>query len=624
MQSPEVIEGRYQILKQLERGKVGHSYLAKDTHRFNELCVVQESDRALNSNAEQFEGAAHILYRLQHPQIPNFRALFSVKGESSSRWYLVRDYVEGQTYRYYLDERRSQGSTYSEAEAIQLLLKILPVLDYVHHQGAIYGKIAPETLLLRDRDRNPILIDFSSAHSIASVPEASAKDETEAKEQIAEDTVSFHADLYGLAVTILELLLPEASSDLLLSTLLTGNWRKELNLSPNFSRILERMLSQNWGDRFESARDAIEALENLELPPDPTAEIDASNTDTLVTVSVADPESATVDSSETNATMASPSSSTAKPLMSGCAGKIVLVLMLILVSGTLGWFAGKLWLSHMAPSNDRSNQTSGDRDNANSVPQARISEEELKRRANLQARRQDLGIDKPFFTALVNQVFLIRYPDRKGNLITDKAEDAQWREKWDGVAEELLSKLSFLSQEARQGLGNYNEAKRDRWKQEINQFHLSSRALYDLADAAFFYRFPEAENQSFIEQPLGQVWHAIVLDKLRTIEAGGEIYEKITMSPEESLENLAGTLQPGEGKAYVVSWNVFQKIDIELKTDGDVLLSIYSPTGQNNLLEDSPLYRWSGTLPETGFYELTVVSKAKSALDYRLSLQDRQ
>jgi serine/threonine-protein kinase len=59
---------------------------------------------------------------------------------------------------------------------------------------------------------------------------------------------------------------------------------------------------------------------------------------------------------------------------------------------------------------------------------------------------------------------------------------------------------------------------------------------------------------------------------------------------------------------------------VKLKAERKVLLSIYSPTGQTKLLEDSRDRTWSGQLPETGFYEFSIVSNASEPIDYEFDI----
>jgi serine/threonine-protein kinase len=308
----------------------------------------------------------------------------------------------------------------------------------------------------------------------------------------------------------------------------------------------------------------------------------------------------------------------------GCLSKLFLVTGLSLGAALIGWFAGKAWIKHVAQQGSEPVLANQVRSLAVSKSQAfssspGTSEAELQRKTALRTRLLNLGISQPFFSALSDRVFFSQYPALAERSLTDSPEDAQWRAKKDEIAATLLDKLSRLSLEARQGLGSYTQAQRDRWKLEVNQLHLSSRSLYNLANAAFFEDFPEQENQSFLDTPFGQVWSAIVFDTLKALQSG-QGYEQIIEAADQRAIAAQGTLKPGQGKAYVMRLSAAETLNIQLDSDGDTRLSLYSPTGQNNLLDNARTRQWSGQLPENGFYELLVISRAQSPLNYQLTL----
>jgi serine/threonine-protein kinase len=140
---------RYRVLHELGHGGFGRTYLAEDTNRFHERCVLKEfapqvqGTEALHKAEELFEREAGILYKLQHPQIPRFRELFQADWQGKRRLFLVQDYVEGETYQALLRSRQNQGYGFTEADVTQLLLQLLPVLDYIHACGVIHRDISP-------------------------------------------------------------------------------------------------------------------------------------------------------------------------------------------------------------------------------------------------------------------------------------------------------------------------------------------------------------------------------------------------------------------------------------------------------------------------------------------------
>jgi serine/threonine-protein kinase len=143
--------------------------------------------------------------------------------------------------------------------------------------------------------------------------------------------------------------------------------------------------------------------------------------------------------------------------------------------------------------------------------------------------------------------------------------------------------------------------------------------LYDLADAAFFRIFPEQKGKNFIEQPIGQVWHGFVQDKLNAILAR-TAFERLVFASGATGKTVSGTLQPGGGKIMIADLARQQTMEVRLDASSEVLLSVYSPSGNVTFLEDSTERTISRTLPERGFYEFVVVSTGSQPLDYSLTV----
>ena len=99
------------------------------------------------------------------------------------------------------------------------------------------------------------------------------------------------------------------------------------------------------------------------------------------------------------------------------------------------------------------------------------------------------------------------------------------------------------------------------------------------------------------------------------------MYENLSVSSEFPIIQRSQRLQPGKGKAYVLQLNETERLQVNLSGDRKLLLSIYSPTGNNNPLEDSKSHQWSGELPESGYYEFTVVSQSDKPVDYQLTIK---
>ncbi|MCS6783090.1 MAG: protein kinase [Gloeomargarita sp. SKYBB_i_bin120] len=348
-----VLQNRYRIVRVLGQGGFGRTYLAQDLNRFQEYCVLKEfvpargEPHQIEKAKELFKREAAVLYQLRHPQIPLFHALF----EQEQRLFLVQDYVEGKNYRTLLMERLRRGQTFTEAEVRDLLCKVLPVLDYIHSQGVIHRDISPDNLMLRQKDQMPVLIDFGVVKDIASRLQVSGATSVgkvgyAPPEQLQTGRVYPSSDLYTLAVTAVVLLTGCEPQELYDDRTLTWRWQERVQLSPHFTQVLQKMLSHRPGDRYQSAKEVLQALGETPLPSATTSpELPpVSSAPTVVARPVSLPPAFTP-----VAYSARPIVSVPKP--SPWENPIVLALvsvMLVLGSGTLSWLVVS-WLVQRPP-----------------------------------------------------------------------------------------------------------------------------------------------------------------------------------------------------------------------------------------------------------------------------------
>ncbi|MHC5776566.1 protein kinase domain-containing protein [Nostoc sp.] len=617
---------RYLIVRQIGQGGFGRTYLAEDVNRFRELCVLKEfspqvqTAYVVQKAEELFEREASVLYKLQHPQIPRFRELLRMNLGGKEYLFLVQDYVEGETYNSLLDARIQRGLRFTEAEVHQLLLLILPVLEYIHSLGVIHRDISPDNLMLRTVDQLPVLIDFGGVKQVVATvasqyyqpgvvapppaPTLLGKVGFAPPEQMQTGMVSPHSDLYALAATMLVLLTGKQPQELIDAYTLSWQWRREVSLSQTLAQVLDKMLSPRPSDRYQSARQVLQALN----PP-------PANYPPTQYPTPPQPTSATVAISPSSPLSPSSPSSPSSPWWTPT--------KIFLAAAAVAGSVGLIWWG-MNSSRDvvevkptptaRPIPTEEPTD-----PLAQYSPAERERKERLSDRRQQLGIDEKFYINLVNQVFWDRNPSLRGRTLSNGTEDESLRAEWDKTASELLEKLAPLSNKARQHLGTYTTAERDRWKLQVNKINVGSRSLADLGNAAFLSVFPEQRGKDFLNQPIGQVWYGFVSDRLSAILAGSA-FEKLVFDPGATGKIVSGTLQPGGGKVFIAGLAKEQSLELKLEANSQVLLSVYSPSGKIQFLEDSTQRRFSTKLPEKGFYEFVVVSTASKPVDYQLSI----
>ena len=315
LSSGDILRSRYRILNQLGYGGFSRTYLAEDLNRFNERCVLKEfapqlkEARALEKAKELFEREAGVLYRLQHSQIPQFRQMFRYDKEDEGCLFLVQDYVEGKTYQDLLDWRLKKKNTFDEAEIKQLLIRVLPILEYIHSMGVIHRDISPDNLILRNSDELPVLIDFgcikeveiktqselraiNSDRSIPLIATALGKAGYAPPEQAEKGIVYAHSDLYALAATAVVLLTGLEPRQLIAPGDRIWCWRHQVSISPKLEWILSTMLSSRPSDRFGSAAEVSKTLQDISVVA--TAQFNKANSAKNLQLKTVKPKTALV------------------------------------------------------------------------------------------------------------------------------------------------------------------------------------------------------------------------------------------------------------------------------------------------------------------------------------------
>lgn len=650
-QGERLLGGHYRVLRQLSRGSFGDTYLAEDTHRFQELCVLKEFNPqvpgklALDKAQTLFEREASILYQINHPQVPRFRELLRDEG----RLFLVQDYVEGPSYRELLDRRRAVGERFSEAEGVQFLMQTLPLLQYLHGIGIVHRDISPDNLIQRNADGRPVLIDFGGVkqlvvnvrHQLGVAQPYQAADGTITRlgtvgyapeEQLASGQVSPATDLYALGMTTLVLLTgkdPEALYD---DRRDRWVWPQQVELSTTLTQVLTRLVAHDPGDRYPSAGQALAAL-NLAHPdplsaawsqpmpirmqpvvPPPRPEPPPAPT---VAVAPAAPYAPPMAYDPTATVAPPPRAVPVQKTSSGCWPAVAGLLLTVGIAGGLWW-----WLDPLGQfAGDGSEVVSpGGSDASN----PNLSEAERDRKQALRDRAVALSVDWAYVTGLTDQIFYEQNPDRQGTQLTDQPQDEPLRAKWDAIAADNLDLIEAnLSTDARSKLGRYNPTDSDRWKRQVNALYVSSKALYDLADARFNQLFPGRASEGFVETPVDQIWFALAQDQVNAMESGENLTE-ITFADGTFNQQQQGDLNPGQGQIYILNLSAGQLLRLNLQAPPEsTRLSLYVPVPTDDLphiLADAQQNTWAGELSQSGYYEMVVVSQSENVIPYRLTV----
>ena len=271
---PQLIKQRYEVRKQIGEGGFSITYLAFDRHTRKE-CVLKTlswKDTPDWKIIELFEREARVLSQMDHSQIPQFIEFFTEKIREETQIILVQEYIEGEN----LAEKIKEGKHYTEAEAIEIALQVVSILEYLQNfsPAIIHRDIKPSNLLL-SKDGELHLIDFGAVRD-----KILHHQKTEAGGFTVVGTYGFMpfeqfqgqavpaSDIYSLGVTLITLLSHREPHELQM-TGSTLEFDSYVNISSSFKSVLKKMIAHNLEDRYATAvelRRDLAAIQAGQLP----------------------------------------------------------------------------------------------------------------------------------------------------------------------------------------------------------------------------------------------------------------------------------------------------------------------------------------------------------------------
>lgn len=203
----QILDGRYEILKEIGRGGMAVVYLAVDVRLHKSWAVKEIRKGGQNGErkvaVQSLMAEAAMMKRLDHPALPRIVDII----DRDDSVCIVLDYVTGES----LDRLLKRQKAFPEDQVMNWFLQLAEVLEYLHRQDPpiIYRDMKPGNIM-QTPEGYLKLIDFGIAR------EYKGKNKTDtialgtsgyaAPEQYGHAQTDPRSDIYSLGITIFELL----------------------------------------------------------------------------------------------------------------------------------------------------------------------------------------------------------------------------------------------------------------------------------------------------------------------------------------------------------------------------------------------------------------------------------
>jgi serine/threonine protein kinase len=267
IQPGEVLRQRYHVLCQVGQGGFGAVYKAEDRELGQRLLAVKEmnqpngSPQEVDEEVEAFKREALMLAGLKHTHLPRIYDHF----HENEHWYLVMDYIDGETLEQRLTE--AQDGKLALPVALRIAEQLCDVLDYLHTRQPpiIFRDLKPANVILT-ADNNVYLIDFGIARHFKP---GQAKDTMAfgspgyaAPEQYGKQQTTPRADVYSLGSILHQML---SGSD---PSLMPFRFAPLNGVTPSLRRLITSMLDMDAQQRPASIVEVRETLRQVKDQPE--------------------------------------------------------------------------------------------------------------------------------------------------------------------------------------------------------------------------------------------------------------------------------------------------------------------------------------------------------------------
>jgi eukaryotic-like serine/threonine-protein kinase len=268
----EEVAGRYRIAGRIASGGMGEVFRARDSvlGRTVAIKMLAPGLASRPGFVERFRAEAQAAARLSHPNVVQIHDW----GETGATYFMVMEYVRGKNLR----EILAAHGPLEPRQAAEVAHGILLALAAAHSQGLVHRDVKPENVLVT-ADGVVKVADFGIARALEDASTTSGLIGTvayAAPEQAAGGEVDGRADLYSAGCVLFEMLTGSPPFEGDVAEVLNRHLNSRVG-APSLQRpeaaplnsFVARLTEPKPGDRYASAREALNELEAAErgLPP---------------------------------------------------------------------------------------------------------------------------------------------------------------------------------------------------------------------------------------------------------------------------------------------------------------------------------------------------------------------
>jgi serine/threonine protein kinase len=270
----QTVGGRYQLESLLGQGGMSTVYKATDPNLKRTVAVKLIHPYLATDPifVSRFEEEAEAVARLRHPNIVQ---VFDFSHEED-QYYMVLEYVPGQTLKRYLEQLGRQKQSFPIPVAINIAIRLCQAVDYAHRQGLIHRDLKPGNVMITPQGQ-VFLMDFGIAKIVGgdrhtktgSIVGTAAYF---SPEQINSKKIDHRIDIYALGVMLYEMVsgqLPfkgETTMEIIMKHLnqpVPDIRQFNREVPAGLVAVLEKALAKNPQDRYQSCAEMIQALNPL-------------------------------------------------------------------------------------------------------------------------------------------------------------------------------------------------------------------------------------------------------------------------------------------------------------------------------------------------------------------------